>query len=59
MKEYARKLLGKSLDSIEAAEGLMNMGKPEIAAGRAYYAMFYIAEALLYNEFELQFSQHG
>ena len=41
MKEYARKLLDKSLDSIEGAEGLMNMGKLDIAAGRAYYAMFY------------------
>lgn len=34
------------------------MGKEEIAAGRAYYAMFYVAEALLY-EIDLQFSQHG
>ena len=59
MKAYARKLLDKSLDSIEGAEGLMNMGKLDIAAGRAYYAMFYVAEALLYNEFELQLSQHG
>jgi len=59
MKEYTRKLLDKSLDSIEGAEGLMNMGKLDIAAGRAYYAMFYAAEALLFNEFELQFSQHG
>jgi uncharacterized protein (UPF0332 family) len=58
MKEYARKLLGKSLDSIEAAEGLMNMGKLDIAAGRAYYAMFYVAEALL-NEKGFQFGKHG
>ena len=58
MKEYTRKLLAKSMDSIEAAQGLMNMGKAEIAAGRAYYAMFYIAEALL-GEDRLQFSQHG
>jgi len=59
MKEYARKLLDKSLDTIEAAEGLSEMGKLDIAAGRAYYAMFYVAEALLYNELGLQFSQHG
>ena len=58
MKEYTRKLLDKSLDSIEATQGLMNMGKAEIAAGRAYYAMFYIAEALL-GEDGLHFSQHG
>jgi uncharacterized protein (UPF0332 family) len=59
MREYARKLLDKALDAIEAAEGLTNMGKAEIAAGRAYYAMFYIAEALLFNQFDLKFNQHG
>jgi len=58
MKEHSSKLLDKALDSIEGAEGLLNMGKPEIAAGRAYYAMFYVAEALLYEK-GLQFSQHG
>jgi uncharacterized protein (UPF0332 family) len=58
MKEHMRKLLDKSLSSIEAAEGLMNMDKIEFAAGRAYYAMFYVAEALL-EEKGLQFSQHG
>jgi uncharacterized protein (UPF0332 family) len=58
MKEYASKLLDKALDAIEAAEGLTNMGKAEIAAGRAYYAMFYVAEALL-NEKGLQFGRHG
>lgn len=59
MKEYASKLLDKALDTIEGAEGLTDMGKAEIAAGRAYYAMFYVAEALLYNEFDLKLNQHG
>ena len=59
MREYARKLLDKALDAIEAAELLTNMGKAEIAAGRAYYAMFYIAEALLFNQFDLKLNQHG
>ena len=58
MKEYTSKLLDKALDAIEAAEGLTNMGKAEFAAGRAYYAMFYIAEALLYNQFDLKLNQH-
>ena len=58
MKEHSRKLLAKALDTIEGAEGLLNMHKPEIAAGRAYYAMFYVAQALLYER-DLQFSQHG
>ncbi len=59
MKEYASKLLDKALDTIEGAEGLMHIGKAEIAVGRAYYAMFYVAEALLYNEFDLKLNQHG
>ena len=59
MREYARKLLDKALDAIEAAELLTNRGKAEIAAGRAYYAMFYIAEALLFNQFDLKLNQHG
>jgi len=58
MKDYTRKLLDKAQDAIEAAEGLMNMGKAEFSAGRAYYAMFYIAEALL-SEKGLEFKQHG
>jgi uncharacterized protein (UPF0332 family) len=58
MKEYTTKLLDKAQDSIEAAEALLEIGKNEIAAGRAYYAMFYVAEALL-SEKGLEFSQHG
>ena len=59
MREYTKKLLDKALDAIEAAELLTNMEKAEIAAGRAYYAMFYIAEALLFNQFDLKLNQHG
>jgi len=59
LKEYSSKLISKALDAIEAAEALLNVDKAEFAAGRAYYAMFYVAEALLYNEFDLKFSQHG
>ena len=58
MNEHTRKLLDRALDAIEAAEGLMGMNKMEIAAGRAYYAMFYVAEALLEAK-GLEFSQHG
>jgi uncharacterized protein (UPF0332 family) len=59
MKGYASKLLSKALDAIEGAEVLLNVDKAEIAVGRAYYAMFYVAEALLYNEFDLKLNQHG
>lgn len=54
MKEYSQKLLDKAVDAIEAAELLVDAGKADIAVGRAYYAMFYIAEALL-NEKGLKF----
>lgn len=58
MKEHSRKLFDKALDTIEVAEGMLDMDKPEIAAGRAYYAMFYVAEALLYER-GLEFNTHG
>lgn len=58
MNEYTRQLLGKAVDTIEGAELLLEHGKTDIAAGRAYYALFYVAEALL-NEKGLQFGKHG
>ena len=58
MKEYSRKLLDKAIDSIETAEALLDMNKSDFAASRAYYAMLYIAEALL-NEKEMKFSKHS
>ncbi len=58
MKEFTRKLLAKAVDAIEAAEILVDGGKADVGAGRAYYAMFYIAEALL-NEKEMQFGKHS
>lgn len=58
MKERTGKLLVKARDAIEVAEGILDMNKPEMAAGRAYYAMFYIAEALLHEK-GLEFNTHG
>jgi uncharacterized protein (UPF0332 family) len=58
MNEYTRKLLDKAVDTIESAELLLDNDKTDVAAGRAYYALFYIAEALL-NEKGLQFGKHG
>lgn len=58
MKEQTAKLFEKARDSIEAADILLTNNKVDIAAGRAYYAMFYIAEALL-NEKDLRFAKHG
>jgi uncharacterized protein (UPF0332 family) len=58
LKEYTGQLLDKAAEAIEAAELLVTNNYPDFAAGRAYYAMFYVAEALL-NEKELSFSKHG
>ena len=58
MNNYTRKLLDKAVDTIESSELLLDHGKVDVAAGRAYYALFYIAEALL-NEKGLQSSTHG
>jgi uncharacterized protein (UPF0332 family) len=58
MKISTEQLLQKAERAIMAAETLTRSGDTEFAIGRAYYAMFYIAEALL-NEKDLQFSKHG
>ncbi len=58
MKKSSEQLLAKAQDAIEAAELLMAGGKGMIGAGRAYYAMFYAAEALLF-ESGLEFRKHG
>ena len=58
MKDASRKLLDKSDRSLKAAERLLESGEAEFAVSRAYYAMFYAAEALL-NEKGLRFRKHG
>ncbi len=47
MKEESGKLIDKAVLAIEAAEILLKAGSIDFAAGRAYYAMFFTAEALL------------
>jgi len=58
MKADTSKLLEKAGRAIRAAEVLHGKGDAEFAAGRAYYAMFYVAEARL-NEKALTFQKHG
>lgn len=59
MKENTRLLLEKAQRAIQAAQILLDAGDlPDFATGRAYYAMFYVAEALL-EEKSLRFSKHG
>lgn len=49
MKEATEALFDKADRAIEAARVLLESTGPEFAAGRAYYAMFYVAEALLHD----------
>ncbi|MBD0336832.1 MAG: HEPN domain-containing protein [Cyanobacteria bacterium Co-bin13] len=51
-------LLDKARRSLEAAQKLMQQEFYDFAVSRAYYAMFYVAEALLNHE-GLAFSSHG
>lgn len=48
-------LIKKSEESLTVAEELHNGGHYDFAVGRAYYAMFYIAEAALLEKGESLF----
>lgn len=50
--------LSRAGDSLDAAELLLSGGFPDIAVSRAYYAMFYIAEAFLASR-ELAYAKHS
>jgi uncharacterized protein (UPF0332 family) len=58
MKPETSALLDKAERSIKNAQSTLEDGDFDFAASRAYYAMFYVAEALL-GEKDLQFSKHG
>ncbi len=58
MKEGTRDLLGKAERAIQASGVLLDSVGAEFAAERAYYAMFYTAEALL-HERDQRFSKHS
>lgn len=58
MTEDQRELLMEARDSIEAARILLQNRYAGYAAARAYFAMFYIAEAFLEGE-GLSFSRHS
>jgi uncharacterized protein (UPF0332 family) len=51
-------LFRKAEESLAAARGLLRDGYFDFAASRAYYAMFYIAEALLAHK-GLTYSKHS
>jgi len=53
-----RELLDKARRSLHAAERLMHEGDHDFAVSRAYYAMFYAAQALLLTR-EVRRSSHS
>jgi uncharacterized protein (UPF0332 family) len=58
MTDEQRELLLKAQQSLEAAKLLLNNKFPDYATSRAYYTMFYIAEAFLEGK-GLSFSKHS
>lgn len=58
MMPEQRDLLVQAQESLEAAKLLQASGHHGFAASRAYYAMFYVAEALLLGE-GLAFPKHS
>lgn len=58
MKPETQALLEKAHQSLQAAESLKRDGFRDFAASRSYYAMFYVAEALLIED-GLSYSSHA
>ena len=58
MSPEQQQLLEKAQRSLDAAQRLMQDGFYDFAVSRAYYAMFYVAEALL-DQAGLAFSSHA
>jgi len=50
MKAETERLLDKAEHAIRAAEILLDADEKDFAAGRAYYAVLYVAEALLVEQ---------
>ena len=58
MNEQQKALLAKARESLDVARYIDARGSHGFAASRAYYAMFYIVEALLLGE-GLEYSSHS
>jgi uncharacterized protein (UPF0332 family) len=59
MKDSSQRLLEKAARAIEGADTLLENGLSEFSTGRAYYAMFYTAEALLNERTSASISMVG
>ena len=58
MTDEQEQLIAKARNSIKAAQILFNEEIYDVSTSRAYYAMFYLAEAFLISE-GLSFSKHS
>ncbi len=58
MNEQQKALLAKARESLDVARYIDARGSHGFAASRAYYAMFYVVEALLLGE-GLEYSSHS
>ena len=58
MKPEVKELMDKAVRSLKTAENILKDGEVDFAGSRAYYAMFYVAEALLLQR-NLSFSSHS
>ena len=58
MTEDVRKLIEKGERSINLEKEICERGDYDFAVSRAYYAMFYLTEAILLTK-NLSFSKHG
>lgn len=54
-----RELISKAHESIHAARVLLDAGHPDFATSRAYYAMYYAAEAMLLTRDERRSKHSG
>jgi uncharacterized protein (UPF0332 family) len=57
-EEHIRLLMAKADESLAVADGLLAQQHHEFAASRAYYAMFYAAQAALLLR-NMQFAKHS
>ena len=58
MREEINKIIEKAERSLKTAKELFNKGDYDFAVSRAYYTMFYMAEAVLMTK-GLSFSKHS
>ena len=58
MDEIVERLLKLAQDSLRGARVLLKENLPSVAASRAYYVMFYVAQALPWERGFTSFSKH-